>query len=183
VVESPRPLIKDKISMSKYAAVINSDTEYSEELTPIEGIVALATIQTYVDGTPSAEEFELIAEFLKLVEISTEEEAKEIFAKITRVIEQDKLDLGALFNAAIDAIQNTEIEDEDSEDLAEVAIELSVLLAQVDGEIAEEEYEYISAIGESLGFTNEEVEEIVAEILADLYAESEDDEEEEEEEE
>jgi tellurite resistance protein len=177
--------MKDKISMSKYAAVINSDAEYSEELTPIEAIVALATIQTYVDGTPSAEEFELIAEFLKLVEISTEEEAKEIFAKITRVIEQDKLDLAALFNAAIDAIQNIDIDDtsEDSEDLSEVAIELSVLLAQVDGEIAEEEYEYISAIGESLGFTNEEVEEIVAEILADLYAESEDDEEEEEEEE
>jgi tellurite resistance protein len=169
--------------MSKYAAVINSDAEYSEELTPIEAIVALATIPTYVDGTPSAEDFELIAEFLKLVEISTEAQVKEIFDKITRVIEQDKQDLGALFNAAIEAIRNVEIDDisEDSEDLSEVAIELSVLLAQVDGEMAEDESEYISAIGESLGFTNEEVEEIVDEILADLSAESEDEEDEEEE--
>lgn len=153
--------------MGKYDKILKSEEQYSGQLNPIEALIALATIQVFVDGEPSEDEIEMLSAYMEGAELTDPSEVQASSQKIANLIKETG-SLGGLFNAAIEALP---------EELAEDAVTLAVLMAEADGEVAKEEVEFLGALGKRLGYSKLELKEIIDATLEEIYSEEEEEEE------
>lgn len=142
--------------MSRYEVIFESDAEISEELTPVEAGVAICLMTMYADGEPSDEEIELLNSYLEGAELTQEADIDVVIEKVNGIAKREGP--GALFNAAVEAIP---------EELVADIYELALYIAAGDETITEDEAEYAELLGEALGLSEEEMQEIIDEVFAD----------------
>jgi tellurite resistance protein len=157
--------------MSKYSAIFQSEAEISEELTPVEAIAAISIIAIYADGQPTDEEWQLLSECMQQCGVDTAEEWETLTQKINNLLAEEKVEPGALFNAAVDSIPD---------EFVETAFKTAIVFASTDGQITEAESEYTIDLGTALGLSEEEITDIIDELFGEEeeYADEEEEEEE-----
>jgi tellurite resistance protein len=142
-------------------------------LSPELAIAALGIFSTFADGEPAddAEAYALgeMLSNIELYEDYSEEDFKALGEEIASLINEE----------GIEAVVGQAISTAKDEGLEEVAYVVALIVVAADGEVPEDEQEYVDSLSQALGISAERA----GEIIDEIFSEDEEEEDEEEEEE
>ncbi|MGI0485218.1 tellurite resistance TerB family protein [Pantanalinema rosaneae CENA516] len=150
----------------------SGNTKSEQSLTPDEGLIGIGLLSMAVDSQVESVETEMLVELLDAIEYFeeySEEEIDESLEKIKAIAREEGG--AALFNSSLAALTDEEYQ--------EAGLIIAMLVVSADGEIPEEEEDYLTAIQQRLGISDERYDELVDELFEEEDYEEEEEEEEE----
>jgi hypothetical protein len=155
--------------MTKYDYIFKSKEKIAASLNPEEAVVAIAVISTAVDLGIEDINGEIIADILWEFEIFDEYSEEQMLETVDTLIElAEDAGLGSLFNAANAAISEEVV-------LDGFAAGLIMLLDAEDLMIPADKKTYLKQLQIALELEDEEAEEIIQEVIAEVQAGDEED--------
>ncbi len=149
--------------MGKYNQIFASEETAVEELSSEEGVAAIAIVAAFADADGSDLEAAAMAGMLADIDIFDDyslDELSEMVSELTVIADRDGL--GALFNAAVESL---------SDDLLAIAFAAGVTMVIIDGEVPDEEKDFIYQLQQALEISDEEAIEIIDGVVAGLKEE------------
>jgi tellurite resistance protein len=139
-------------------------------LSPDLAIAAIGLFSTFVDGEATEElETEALGEMLSSIDLYedyAEEDFQALGAEIASLIN----------NEGINTVVNQAIATAKEKGIEEAAFIVALVIVSADGEVPEEEQEYINHLSEALGLSMERANEIISELFDEEEEEGEEEE-------
>ncbi|AFY56641.1 hypothetical protein Riv7116_4210 [Rivularia sp. PCC 7116] len=146
--------------MDKYDKYFKSENILKQPLTREEAVATVALITTAADSSLEEVDIEFLVDILwgfEIFEEYSDEDLLEMLDKLLNIAEQNEI--GALFNAA-----NDKLEDEFLEDA--FAAGVSVIVDEEEMHIPRTKMPLLKSLQEALDIENEEAEEIIEDVIA-----------------
>ncbi|MBV6621605.1 MAG: tellurite resistance TerB family protein [Rivularia sp. (in: Bacteria)] len=146
--------------MDKYDKYFKSENILKQPLSPEEAVATVALITTAADSSLEDVDIEFLVDILwgfEIFEEYSDEDLLEMLDKLLNIAEQNEI--GALFNAA-----NDKLEDEFLEDA--FAAGVSVVVDEEEMHIPKTKMPLLKSLQEALEIGNEEAEEIIEDVIA-----------------
>ncbi|HEY9615726.1 MAG TPA: tellurite resistance TerB family protein [Microcoleaceae cyanobacterium] len=152
--------------------ILRGNAKSEQSLTSDEGLIGIGLLSMALDGEIESVETELLIELLDSIDYFEEYSEEEIDESLEKIKSIAREEGGAvLFNTALAALTDEEYQ--------EAGLMIAMLVVSVDGEIPEEEEEYLTEIQQQLGISDERYDELIDELFGDEEEYDEDEEEEE----
>ncbi len=139
--------------MTQYEEIFEVEGESEEELSAEEAVLAIAFVTMFADDEVSLEENEALNNVMSnlgLYDNYSVNEVNELLDKLTRIYNDEGA--GILLNTAVAALP---------EEMLGTAFATAVGTLFIDGELPEEEEEFVSGLQQVLGIPDDVAEEII----------------------
>jgi hypothetical protein len=144
--------------MSQENDLLDSEIDSEEALDPEEAVAAIAFVAMFGNGEVTEDEIDLFNDIvlsMELFEDYADDELQEVVDIIADIYYEDGMD--ALYKLALESL---------SEDLVETAFETAVEVVLVDGNIPEENEDFIGKLQQALRIEDKVAQEIIEELTA-----------------
>jgi tellurite resistance protein len=132
----------------------------SQKFKPEEAIVAIGLVTIAADGTVEEVESQTLMDVLQESEVFNEYSEEEFNALINKIVKLgQKEGIEALLNSAVEALPE--------KDQKEAALMVAFLIVSADGEVIEEEEEYLHALQGMLGVPDKVYDRILKEMFGE----------------